>query len=576
MKRLKTWVAGTMTLALTIGGGLWAHHYVNAAPTGDASGTQSQSQDQGSNGKHDKRGAAPGLRKDAPGGKQMNQMPGMAFHFAVSDELAALLGLTKDELAQAIKSSKSIATIAGEKNVSVDSVVSLLTKASLEKLDKQLADGKLTQEQYDKSKTSLTDTAKKFVNGELGGKFGLPGGMPGFGNKAMGEGVHFDFRFAASDELAALLGTTKDELAQAIKSGKSIATIAGEKNVSVDSVIGLITKAPLEKLDKQLADGKLTQEQYDKAKTTLTDSAKKFVNGELGGKLGLPGGMPGPGKALGDNVHFDFRFAVSDELATLLGLTKDELAQAVKSGKSIATIAGEKNVSVDSVVSLLTKASLEKLDKQLADGKLTQEQYDKAKSTLTDSATKLVNGELGGKLGLPGGMLSFGIKGMGEGLHFDFRFAVSDELATLLGLTKDELAQAVKSGKSIATIAGEKNVSVDSVVSLLTKASLEKLDKQLADGKLTQEQYDKAKSTLTDSATKLVNGELGGKLGLPGGMPNLPFGHGQQGKDGMKRGKVGPGTNETGDNAASGSKANLRQNIRTITPSGTSGKTISS
>ncbi|TNJ56700.1 hypothetical protein FE784_38765, partial [Paenibacillus hemerocallicola] len=118
MKRLKTIVAGTMTLALTLGGGLWAHHYVNAAATADQS--QTQQQDQGGKLFGGKRGGASG--QDGGG------IRGGVFGFGISDELATLLGTTKDELATAIKSGKTLAAIAGEKSVTVDSVVSLLVK----------------------------------------------------------------------------------------------------------------------------------------------------------------------------------------------------------------------------------------------------------------------------------------------------------------------------------------------------------------------------------------------------------------------------------------------------------------
>ncbi|MEF3304669.1 SHOCT domain-containing protein, partial [Paenibacillus sp. GYB003] len=240
-----------------------------------------------------------------------------------------------------------------------------------------------------------------------------------------------------------------------------------------------------------------------------------------------------------------------------------ELAQAIKGGKTIAAIAAEKNVSVDSVVGLLVKAPLEKLDKQLAEGKLTQVQYDKAKAALTERATKFVNGESGGKAGLPFGKLDFKDR---DGAHFEFRLAVTGELAALLGTTKDELAQAIKGGKTIAAIAAEKNVSVDSVVGLLVKAPLEKLDKQLADGKLTQEQYDKAKAALTERATKFVNGEIGGKAGLPLERKGAAF------KGGFPRGKAAPGTDGPAANeAGQGSKAD----VRGFQKAGSAGKPVS-
>jgi hypothetical protein len=168
---------------------------------------------------------------------------------------------------------------------------------------------------------------------------------------------------------------------------------------------------------------------------------------------------------------------------------------------------------------------------------LTQEQADKRKTELTDNATKFVNGELGGKGGFPGGFKG----GMHEG-RGGFGFGISDELATLLGTTKDELATAIKSGKTLAAIAGEKGVAVDSVVSLLVKTQSEQLDKLVTDGTLTQEQADKRKTDLTNNATKIVNGELGIKRGFPGGGKGGPGGKGAAGDAGGFRGNGKAGT----------------------------------
>ncbi|MNI87034.1 hypothetical protein D3C73_1441860 [compost metagenome] len=66
------------------------------------------------------------------------------------------------------------------------------------------------------------------------------------------------------------------------------------------------------------------------------------------------------------------------------------------------------------------------------------------------------------------------------------------------------------------------------------KALTTELDARLADGKLTQEQYDKCKANLTDRVTKLVNGELGPK-GAPGGKgEGKPGGkqHGERDRNG--------------------------------------------
>ncbi|WP_158289505.1 SHOCT domain-containing protein [Paenibacillus flagellatus] len=276
-KQMKTLAATTLALTITLGGGLVATHYANAATTAAAEPTsQTQADSPVQNGK-------------PFGGKRGAGDFGRSLHgVGSSEELATLLGMTQDELHEALKSGKTIAAIAGEKNVSVQSVVDLIVRTETARLDQLLADGKLTQEQYDARKAELADRATKRVNGELAGKGGFPGGDRG-GNGG---------RHGSSEELATLLGMTQDELHEALQSGKTLAAIAGEKNVAVQSVVDLIVQTETAQLDQLLADGKLTQEQYDARKAELADRATKRVNGELAGKGGFPGGDRG-GKGKG-------------------------------------------------------------------------------------------------------------------------------------------------------------------------------------------------------------------------------------------------------------------------------------
>lgn len=296
-------------------------------------------------------------------------------------------------------------------------------------------------------------------------------------------------------ELAALLSMTSDELKQALKSGKSLATIAGDQGVEVQKVIDLEIKALTTALDQQLKDGKITQEEYDSSKIKLAETAKEIVNGTFVHK--------------GGSGHGLFKAAVrtNADIQKLLGLTSDELSTQLKAGKSLATIAGEKNVPVQSVIDLAAKAITAELDLQLKEAKITQTQYDTLKANISTHATDIVNGtSIGGKMGRGGHDGGLG------------RTNILDDaaLATLLGMTTDELETEVKAGKSLATIAGEKNVAIQTVIDQVTKSLTADLTEKLADGKLTQAQVDEKKATLTDKATKLVNGtfmDRGGKGG---------------------------------------------------------------
>ncbi|MGF9699696.1 hypothetical protein [Paenibacillus sp. MABNR03] len=94
-----------------------------------------------------------------------------------------------------------------------------------------------------------------------------------------------------------------------------------------------------------------------------------------------------------------------------------------------------------------------------------------------------------------------GKKGHGLGRY-------SDELASALGVTADELKEARKAGSTIAEIAASKNVNVQTVIDKLVAAGKSELQQRLSDGEITQTQYDKRTTGLNERVTDLVNGVL--------------------------------------------------------------------
>lgn len=80
------------------------------------------------------------------------------------------------------------------------------------------------------------------------------------------------------DELAKLLKTTPEELKQSLQSGKSLAEIAKEQNVPVQSVIDQQVQALTKRLDQKLSEGKITKEQYAERKSRIEPFIKDIVN----------------------------------------------------------------------------------------------------------------------------------------------------------------------------------------------------------------------------------------------------------------------------------------------------------
>lgn len=81
------------------------------------------------------------------------------------------------------------------------------------------------------------------------------------------------------EELAKLLNMTPNQLKESLQSGKTLAKLAEENGVSVQSVIDQQVKAVTGRLDRHLAEGKLTKEQYDERKAKVKQFVTDFVNG---------------------------------------------------------------------------------------------------------------------------------------------------------------------------------------------------------------------------------------------------------------------------------------------------------
>lgn len=123
-----------------------------------------------------------------------------------------------------------------------------------------------------------------------------------------------------------------------------------------------------------IGDGTLTQAQADKVASTLDSKLPKRGAGGNGGHFGAMGMTRAHAAA-----------------AKALGMTTDELRTALKGGKSLADIAKDQKVGVDSLVKAMVAAIEDKLATAVKNGKMTQEQANKMRSSLTQRVTDRVN-----------------------------------------------------------------------------------------------------------------------------------------------------------------------------------------
>jgi hypothetical protein len=149
-------------------------------------------------------------------------------------------------------------------------------------------------------------------------------------------------------------------------------------------------------------------------------------------------------------------------------------------------------------------AAIDQVDAALEDGRITEEQAEELKS-------RIESGEMPPFLG-PGlffggpkgdGERGFGF-GVGPGLGFHFGEKL-DPAAEYLGVTEEELRDALRSGKSLAEIAEEKGKSVDGLKDALLAEAQTRLNEAVAEENLTREQADRMLERLREGIDDLVN-----------------------------------------------------------------------
>jgi hypothetical protein len=135
-----------------------------------------------------------------------------------------------------------------------------------------------------------------------------------------------------------------------------------------------------ERLKQAVASGKLTQEQADAMRGRVQAKA-----GEL--RERMQGVAKGAGMAL-------------DEVASFLGMPKEDLVAQLRSGQSLAAIAGNRT---QGLIDHLSAKADARIDQAVADGKLPAERAAELKTKTKDRITAMVNATPGERMQGPKG-----------------------------------------------------------------------------------------------------------------------------------------------------------------------------
>lgn len=169
--------------------------------------------------------------------------------------------------------------LAKQLGVSVEKLQQAQKSAAKEMVDLAVKNGRLTAEQATKMKERID--AANFMR--------CPEFFGGRDDK-LGPRVQAALHIGL-DAAAKALNMTPQQLMEELRQGKSVATVAKEKGVALETVKKAIVDAETAKIDEAVKNGKITAEQAAKLKADLSSRVDQFLQAER--KLPAPGKAPG-------------------------------------------------------------------------------------------------------------------------------------------------------------------------------------------------------------------------------------------------------------------------------------------
>ena len=149
--------------------------------------------------------------------------------------------------------------------------------------------------------------------------------------------------------------------------GTFLGRVAEKLSVSEDELQTAVGEAKGEALDEAVAEGRLTEEQAERAR----ESGFPFAGGRMGHGRGQ----------------------VKDAAAEVLGMTQADLTEQLQDGNSLAEVAEAQGMSVEDFKAALLDQVQAQLGELVADGNLTQEQADDIFQRTEENIDSILSGE---------------------------------------------------------------------------------------------------------------------------------------------------------------------------------------
>jgi hypothetical protein len=178
--------------------------------------------------------------------------------------------------------------IADALGITVDQYDAAVDSARADVLEQAVEEGILTQEQAERIGDRVQEGFGPFFGGGR-----LFGGGPSLRGRMGPMGGVRELHVVAADEL----GMTQEELRDELLAGKSIAELAEEKNVDLQTITDAFLAVVNENLVEAVEDGYITQEQADQMLEHMEEAVAYWLEAKqgeaVGGRRAWPGCFPG-------------------------------------------------------------------------------------------------------------------------------------------------------------------------------------------------------------------------------------------------------------------------------------------
>lgn len=144
---------------------------------------------------------------------------------------------------------------------------------------------------------------------------------------------------AKVDIIAEALGVPAEELHDSLKEGILLTDLAEEQGIAPGALRGVMQEARARQFEELVASGEITQEQSD--------------------------------------AHAEHMAARMESKASVLGLTVDELDRLLDEGDTIMDIMERQGITKEMFMDAHQESRMDRLNQQLADGDISQDEYDR-------------------------------------------------------------------------------------------------------------------------------------------------------------------------------------------------------